>query len=754
MGRSAWLCGAATCWIVGAAGTGALAQANPATARDDASGVSSVEEVVVTAQKRSQSLQDVPLAVTAVTAERLEQADIRDLSGMVALVPNLNLGPQLGVAKIALRGIGLENLSPGAEGSIAFHVDGVFVSRSIGALASFYDVEQVEALRGPQGTLYGRNATGGSINILSRRPTRDLSGYVNATFGSYSRVAVDGAISGPLVPDVLLGRVAFQMESRDGFGKNLHSGRDIDDLNTRSVRGKLLFMPTDRLSLEVTADFHRQKDASGSYHYAGPAGFSAPGVPYPPSGIAYGGEVSADMRDINTDTEPSNDVRIWGLSAQATYELSDTLELKSITGYRNTRYDSVTDLDSTTAPLAVITQLERAEQFSEELQLSGDFGRLTWLLGGYYFHEEDYGAQVIPFNNFLVGFPAPGTYVEGAFFGGEIETTALAAFGQATYEVADGLKLTLGARYSSERKRNFDQFLFDFTTPYDPAASPPLTTLRRSKRFKSFTPRVAIDYQAAPDVLLYASWSEGFKAGTYNLGQLQAPVEPEQVTAWEGGFKSYLADRRVRLNVAGFHYSYEDLQIGKIQGQVLALENAATATIYGLEAELQAQLTPQFEIDANAAWLHARFDRYISGDPARTYGDGLTVDPETGAPAFNLAGNRLSQAPDFTLFAGAQYTFVTAVGEFTLRGEVSWRDRVYFTPFNVDYVSQKANTRINAFLNWSSPSGAVRGSLFVKNLTNEKLIGNAYVSSPLLGSPVQAYLEEPRTLGVRLGYRF
>jgi iron complex outermembrane receptor protein len=186
---------------------------------------------------------------------------------------------------------------------------------------------------------------------------------------------------------------------------------------------------------------------------------------------------------------------------------------------------------------------------------------------------------------------------------------------------------------------------------------------------------------------------------------------------------------------------------------VLALENAASATIYGLEMELRAQLTSRIEVDMNGAWLNARFDRYISADPARSFGDG-TIDPDTGAPAFDLAGNRLSQSPEFTFFAGAQYQHPTAVGPVTLRGEVSWRDRTHFTPFNVRYVSQGPYAKLNAFLNWESSTARWNASLFIKNIENKTIVGNSYVSSPLLGSPIQAYLEEPRTYGATVGYSF
>ncbi len=735
---------------------GVAQPAADATAPASTSG--EIGDIIVTAQKRSESLQKVPLAITAVTAEELDQRGIRDLQGIVSSVPSLNLGQQVGVAKIALRGVGLENISAGAEGSIAFHMDGVFISRSIAALSSFYDVQQVEVLRGPQGTLYGRNATGGSINITTRRPTQELSGYANLTVGNYGLIATEGAISGAIVPDVLAARVAFQTRDRNGYGKNIVTGNGIDDLNTRAVRGSLLFTPTDKLMIDIKGDYFRQNDRSGSYHFFGAGGFVAPGVPITPFGILAGGTVPTDIRDVSNEADPANNLKFWGVSGKVTYDISDDIQFSSLTSFRRLRYSTFTDIDATSTRIAPGNQFEKDRQFSEELQLSGKMDRLNWLIGLYYFNEKDEGAISIPLDNLVFGFlgaPPPYYLTQGYYSGGHIKTDAVAIFGQASYELVDNLRVTVGARYSSEKKANVDQVLFDAVTPYDPATREPVTLPGREKRFKSFTPRIALDYQATPDVLVYGSWSKGFKAGTYNLGSATPPVDPEKVDAFEAGVKSSLFDRRVRLNLAAFYYNYKDLQVGKVlySGGVptIVLENAGNARIYGLEAELKAQVSSTFDIDANAAWLHARFTKYCSGDPTRPY---LGGDPGCLAGEINLRGNSLSQAPDFTAFFGAQYHVPSDLGEFTVRGEVAWRDRSYFTPFNVKYVSQAPNTRLNAFMNWAGKDGHATASLFVKNLTNKTVVGNTVIGGGIVGYPIVGFLEDPRTFGFTLGYKF
>lgn len=756
--------------VQGASTPDAAVPASPQTEADPGTAGDPLSDIVVTAQRRSESLQRVPIAVTAVTGADLARSNITDLQGVVANVPNLNLGAQLGMAKIALRGVGLENISSGAEGSIAFHMNGVFLSRTITALASFYDVQQVEVLRGPQGTLYGRNATGGAVNINTREPTQELSGYFNLTGGNYGRVLVEGAVSGAIVPDVLAVRLAFQGQNRDGFGKNIATGNDIDDLNTRAIRGSVLLTPTDRLRLDVKADYFRERDRAGGYHVTGTGGFSAPGVPIVPNGIAQGGSFSSDIRDVNNTADPTNRVEFWGVSGKLTYDVTSNIQLSSLTAFRRTKNATFSDLDGTELPLVTQIQTERARQFSEELQLSGSTDRLTWLLGFFYFHEKTNGVQADPLNPARTIFFGPDILTTGYLGAGFIKTDALAGFGQATYEVVDNLRITLGARYSSEKKTNHDELAFDIFTPFVGELATPTTILDRSARFKSFTPRVGIDYQATPSTLLYASWSKGFKAGTYSLGAGTPPVDPEKVSAFEAGAKSTIFDGRLRINLAGFYYDYKDLQIGKVtgtSGATLALENAATAEIYGLEAELTAQITPEFQINANGSWLHAQFKDYVSADPARPFGDGVTFVDAQGdfapgataatpgvSPAFNLRGNTLSQSPEFTAFVGAQYSIPSRLGQFTFRGEVAWRDRIYFTPFNLKNVSQGSNARLNAFINWAAEDGHWTGQVYVRNITNKTVVGNAIVSSSVVGYPLNGFLEDPRTYGVTLGYKF
>jgi len=539
-------------------GTSAYAQTEPASsaastpqpeavstpaAQDQGAGL---QDIIVTAQKRSESVQKIPLAVTALSGNDLAKAGINSIEGLQAAVPNLNLGQQLGVARISLRGIGLDNLSTGAEGSIAFHLNSAFISRGAAALSAFYDVDRVEVLRGPQGTLYGRNATGGSINLITRQPTDTFSGYGDVTVGNYGRLAFDGAVSG-------------------GPAVEVGAGHDV-------------------------------------------------------AGLGIGAGDWRCPRDIANEADPFNRRTIWGVSSEIAYRFGG-VTAKSITAYRSTKYITGSDLDSTSFRLAPIFQNEDDKQFSQEFQLSSESDRFRWLLGAFYFHENDAGAIIIPYND--IGFGGPGVIRQGYYAGGRLETDAGAIFGQATYNLTPEIHLVVGGRYSIERKGISEQLQFDLARPYSPANPvaplaqcgadiPSVPTCQPHKTFRSFTPKVALEYQITPDALLYASVSRGFKSGTYNVGGVQPPVKPEKVTAYEGGLKSEFLDRRLRINLAGFYYDYKDLQVGKVVNASLALENAATATIYGAELELRARPTPDLELGLTGSYLNAKFDSFIS----------------------------------------------------------------------------------------------------------------------------------------------
>jgi iron complex outermembrane receptor protein len=731
----------------------ALAHA-PAFAQDDATQMrggaapqgSGIADIVVTAQKRAESVQDIPIAVSAIGGEALAQRGVTDLTAIASTVPGLNVSEQVGQARLTLRGIGVDNISTGAESSVAFNQDGVFFSRSAAALASFYDVERVEVLRGPQGTLYGRNATGGSVNILTNRPTFSTKAGVSLTYGNYDTLNAEAYYSTGL-SDMVAMRVAGQIQNHSGYGKNRLTGADVDNKHSQAVRGQLLFEPSERLTILVGADYYNQKDRSNTYHYFGPAGFTAAGAPVTPTGLLLGG-FDSGPRNVASVRNPSNSAEFWGVRADISYELTDSLTLRSLSAYRSSDFLVESDLNPVGVNLFPINFGETSDEYSQELQLNLDTDRHKLVVGAFYMHENIDGFIKGPLNLRAVG--GPDLFVQGFYSGGRLKTDAAAVFAQDSYSVTDRLRLTLGARYSWERKKVADQSDFNFDDLYDAANGPRSPIHRAAKSFNAFTPKIGVDFDIADKVMVYASYSKGFKAGTFNLGSAGPALDPEKVDAYEVGLKSTLLDGHLRANISGFYYDYSDLQVGKVQGQLLVLENAAAAEIYGIEGEFALEPVRDLIVGLNASWLHTRFKSYVTADQARPGGDGATLD-ENGVPAFDLSGNALPQAPNYTIDLSAQYSIDVPGGSLTIRGESNWSDRVFFSPFNLNYMSQPAYDVQNAYVTYRMDSG-LRLTGFVRNIGNETIRASGQVATTLLGSPVIGFVKPPRTYGLTVAF--
>lgn len=706
-------------------------------------------DIVVTAQRRAESVQKIPIAISAIGGDALAQRGATDLTSIGSSVPSLNISEQIGQARITLRGIGVDNISTGAESSVAFNQDGVFFSRSAAALASFYDIQRVEVLRGPQGTLYGRNATGGSVNILTNKPTSDFQGGVSLTGGNYETINAEAYVSGSLT-DTVSARLSGQVQNHSGYGTNITTGSDIDSKHSQAGRGQLLFQPSSRLSILLGVDYYHSSDRSNTYHYFGPAGFAPDGAPVTPTALLLGGVVPTNERNVSSVRDPSTVAEFWGARADISYELSDEVSFRSLTAYRRSAFMLKTDINPLGVNLFPLDLSEKSNQYSQEFQVNWDTDNNKLVVGAFYLKETIDGVLAAPLNLLAVG--GPDLFVQGYFSGGRLKTKAAAAFAQDTYSLTNSLRLTLGARYSWERKTVADQSDFDFDRLYDPANTPRFPVHNDRKTFKSFTPKIGLDFDLARNTLLYASFSKGFKAGTFNLGSTGPALDPEKVDAYEAGIKSTLLNGRLRANISAFYYNYSDLQVGKVQGQLLVLENAAAARNYGLEGEFTLEPVRNFLIGLNASYLHARFRRYVTADQARPAGDGATVD-ENGVPAFDLSGKALPQAPDYTIDLSAQYMFDLADGSLTLRGESNWSDRVYFSPFNRDAVSQSAVSTQNAFITYRT-NGGLRMTGFIRNIGNKTIRASGQVASALLGSPIVGFVKPPRTYGLTLAFDY
>jgi iron complex outermembrane receptor protein len=725
----------------------AMAQDAPPPVQDGASQVSepiaaapeaAQADIVVTATRGLTSLQRTPVSVTAVQGSDLRTQQITTLSDLTSSVPGFEFGQAYGQAQPAVRGIGSNETTPGNDPRVAFYQDDVYIARPEAQMAGLYDVQQVEVLRGPQGALYGRNATAGAILLRTQRPTRDLGGFVDATYGNYDLIQTEGALNAPL-GEGIAARISWQTVNRDGFGRNIVTGHDIDDVNSQSVRAQLMFGGGSNFELLIRGDYHREHDNNYGLHYGG-AG--SPTVQ--PAGPRLGAIVTApNSRDIADEQDPLNRRKFWGVEADARLHLASGIMLRSITSYRSIHTLGTTQLDGSSLPLLDITTINDSKQFSQEFQASSEGrGSIDWIVGANYFHEDLDGLQDLPLNLLLIG--GPDLLTAGLRTRGALDTDSAAIYGRATINFTDQLSLILGGRYSYERKHVQDVFGQDLANPA--SSNPPLVPTPGFPRddtatYNAFTPQVSLNYRFTPDVFGYVSFSRGFKSGGYTLGTTTPAFDPETVNSYEAGLRTSWWDNRLIANLSIFYATYSNLQVKVTRGTVNVTENAASARLYGAEGDLILRPAGGLQFDGHFALNHARYTSYLTTEP---------VYASLGEQ--DLDGNALIQAPDFSMNLGAQYRWPMFGGRLTLRGEYYYSSTVYFTPFNRE--NQPSYDLMNAFLTFEDGSGHWRVSAFVRNLENDKVLAYASPLSSLVGFTRSSFLKPPRTYGVTVGYQF
>lgn len=729
--------------------------ATPADRQADAPGAQSgIADIIVTAERREASVQQTPIAISAVGGDTLQKQQIVDIESLAGKMPSVTFGRNSGSTKVFIRGIGLDSITPGSDPRVAIYTDGVYSARSQVAFVGFYDIERVEVLAGPQGTLYGRNATAGAINIITRNPTDQLEGYGTLTVGNYALIRTEGAISGPLA-DGISGRIAFNTADRNGYGENIQTGQDVDDEHSRAIRGKLEIEPSSAFNVMLEADYFHADDHSGGYHYfrnsPGKESFS----------ILRGFERPENIRDY-AGNGPWQKLTNWGGSATATIDLGGPV-LTSVTGYRRFKQDLHHSSDMTTSGYLPNFIRERAKQFTQELRLTHTIGPVDILVGAYYFREKAFaGLHALPAPIYF-GIPStpqlPNTgQPVGAIYGGDQLTKAYAAFSQVTINLTDRLGIDLGLRYSSEKRDLVEHSIFDVLNPLDPSLpffdAVPASAIKAQKaKWTSTDPKVTVHYQFSDTVFGYASFSEGFKSGGFNPGFLQDPFDPETITAYEVGLKADLFERRLRANISAFRYDYKNLQVNIAEGIQLITRNAAAAKLYGVEGQFTALPIDDLRIDLSLAWLDTKYTDYITGDPSFPGQGDPGVFLPGGAPAFDLSGNQLAYAPKFKIDGEIGYTFRSANGNFTPRLNVMWVDKIFFSQFNHPWVQQPARTEVNAFLDYASSDGTWSATAFVRNLTNNTYEVSATVFSDFIGSQVGGQLGAPRTYGLSVTKR-
>ena len=694
-----------------AAGSNSASDAN--SFNNGSSSDLTLEEIVVTAQKRASNLQRTPISMTAFTADSLRRSVIEDVYDIGLHTPGVIVNKEI-VGKVYIRGIGTENLTIGGDPGVAVHVDGAYVARTSAANFDLYDIERVEVLRGPQGTLYGRNATGGSINIISKAPTEEFYARLEAQFGNFNRRRFVGTVNGALSESVYA-RASFVKSDRDGFADNVFNGQDLDTEDVAMGRLGLKIMASEKVIIDLTADF--------SIDDSRPAPFKQ--LEFSELFEGLGGAFDPEsLREVSQDSPVLEEQDQYGITGKISVDLGD-LSLTSISSYRNIDFFTAFDGDAVDILFQNFVDDSASDQFTQELQLAsnGD-GPLSWIFGLYYFNDN--GEQTI-------SIPIPGFGFD-ILHNATIETDAYAVYGQATYALSDKVNFTAGLRYSDESKEAFQFSDFGFMPPIEQDLSQDADAL---------TPRFALEYFHDDDTMYYLSATRGFKSGGFTFNGFQANFDPEFVWAYEGGLKSRFADGRVQTNISAFYYDYTDLQVSKLENNAGVITNAADATIWGGEFELIAKPNKSLDFNVGVSYLHAEFDEFLTEDPS---------NPQLGT--IDLDGNRLTRSPEFTANIGSQYTHeVDDWGTVSLRLDYQYQSKSFFTPFNRDLSAQEAFNLVNARMAIQQFEKNWRLAFFVKNLFDETYFLNILESGVEAGKP-EGFLAPPRTWGVQLAYEF
>ncbi|MDE0364857.1 MAG: TonB-dependent receptor [Gammaproteobacteria bacterium] len=737
---------------------GGVAQGSAGSPPTAARGI--VEEVVVTARRREESLQSAPLAVTAFTGEQIERLVIDDISEFSQFTPGLfaqnSPATNSGVA-LVIRSLSHQQNVITGDAAVGVYVDGVYVPRVQGSKFDLLDLERVEVLKGPQGTLFGRNTTGGAIQLISRAPSGNFGGNGRIALGTESFRDLSGAIEFPIT-DTLAGRLAASWTKRDGYGRNTLLNFDVDDKDSRSWRAYFDWNPSERVNVAFVHDGGRREE-SGALNQ--PIGVDPTGLGNFFTGgalLAAEQRAQVDPRRVRSDLDPRNLSTAFGSSVKDLSEVNDLgfalntkisfehFDSRTILGYRTLEVIDCEDLDGTEVEfLQGCLHLDQWN-FSAEQQFLGTAldGRLDWIVGGYYFREKGKDAS-----NFFAVIATTHQI-------GHVENDAASVFGQASYQLpwVNGLSLTAGVRMNfDDRKLRAEHQLPNGTCILDKdiLVDPAICSATVSESFNEPTWTFGLEYRISDDQLLYLAHRRGYRTGGFTLRgqnafQLQ-PVSEEIVSDVEIGLKSELFDRRLRANLAIFYADYEDIQrtivvvspAGDLQS---LLRNAAKASIYGGEFELTAYPIPELELRSGLGVSIARYDEFIER------GTGL-----------DLSDNRFRNSPDYQINASARYTLPTRhvdrrdIGLFSFQVTYNWTSEFYMSDMNRPHLKQGAGSLWGLTADWEEMFGSrMSTSFFVKNLAGREYLAAAVDLTNIGYSTIQ--YAPPRTVGLSLRYDF
>ncbi|MEM7569174.1 MAG: TonB-dependent receptor [Pseudomonadota bacterium] len=757
-----------------------------------------LEVIFVTAQKRVQGLQDTPIAISAISAAALEARGVQNISGLQDFTPNLvfdSTAPISGVssgAVIFIRGVGQTDFSLTTDPGVGTYVDGVYMSRSVGGVLDVLDLERIEVLRGPQGTLFGRNTIGGAISLVSRRPAEEFGVRGEIAYGNRDRIDLFAALDAP-INDAIRTKVVGSFRQQDGFMIGLADDRDQGNTDRWSLRGTVEVDFADNFMATISADYTKIDEQNAASKLVGisiqpPIALDDEGVPVSltttrtdirfdrdtggvvfenfevPAGapslaflqnavdVPALGDLPFDERWITPDLDTTfatgpngTELDIWGVSLTLDWDLGWG-EVKSITAYRKTDGRFARDADGSPVDFATTNNFDYGQdQFSQELQLTGRAfdDRLQYAAGVYYFDESGNDELIVTLPD-AFGFVSNFTFVNNQ---------SIAAYAQATYEIIDNLSLTAGARYTEDDK--------EYTAPaggngvtnglaaiFGPTGTqtaffPPGTV---SETFDDWSFKAILDYNFGNGTLAYISYSEGFKSGGFNVRYLvpvpnAIPFTPERLTTYEAGLKWQGLDNRLRVNAAVFHSDYEDVQLVIYNGGAPIITNAGDADITGFELELQAVPTENLSLGFGLGYLDAEYTAVAPLDPL------IAPDVQVGI------NNRLPNTPEWTMNAFVQYAQpVSTLGEIIGRVDWNYSSSIQNDAVNSRFLFQPSYHLVNAQLTYQHDDGRWSISAFAENVFNERVLESGD-SNFGIGFH-EATFNEPREYGVRVRFNY
>ena len=705
-------------YTASAAGEGDEAQV---AAPEGEGGESGLTDIVVTASKRKESIQRTPIAVTAISSDLVEQKGISTFRDIAGRIPGL-VAPRQSSAQTtqtySMRGIGEPDTFP--EPTVAVYIDDVYLGRTVGSLYDTVDLERVEVLRGPQGTLYGRNSSAGAIRFITKDPTSDPSLYVGATYGSYENVELKARVSGPiLADDKLNGSFSVIRHTRNGWMYDVPLDIHVNDLDLLMLRGKLKSQLTDKLSVTLAGD--GMFDRSSQSYYAP--------VNQPNGQTGTGRKTNPNI--TWAESPPFNKTNAYGGSLTFNYEIDDHLKLKSVSAYRGFDGPIYYDNDGVTAIKADSYGGFKQSQISQEFNLNGEWDRLNFVAGLYFFYENFWNDR---FNQSATSTVDNIGLVSA--YTNRLKTTSYSAFGQANYKLTDIFTVTLGGRYTTDKRvftatfasRANTQLRDPRTWDYSPkvweqlfgAFTNRVFVAPPKKSFSNFTPKVGLQAQWTPNLFNYLSYSKGFKSGGYDLRSSTVagatnPYRPQLVTAYEGGIKTKFLDGKVTANLALFYNDVKDLQLRATSPATPTSQgfsgviNAASGSTKGGELELAAAPIDDLLLGATAAYLKTKYKSFTAILPANVAGRTTLLGLDYPlSPKWQLSGNFDWKLP------------IDTPGAFRVLADISWESRRYFDLYNTPQALQGPQTFVNGTISYTTEGGDLTAGIQATNIFNKQ----------------------------------